>query len=118
MDIKSLINTNLDKAFLAVESLAVDATLSKKIPKDFDFNLVSDKSSFQSVVVKAIKIESKKKSSADSGHNSKSMQLLLKTKDVEDITVYDQLTIDKKIWKVGPVISDTGFVTYIEVFKE
>lgn len=118
MDLKSLINANLDKAFLAVESLAVDVTLSKKVPKDFDFNSVADSSSFQSIVLKAIKVDTKKKSTADSGHNTKSMQLLIKTKDVEDVTVYDQLIMDKNTWKIGPVISDTGFVTYIEVFKE
>lgn len=118
MDLKSLINSNLDKAFLAVESLAVDVILSKKVSKDFDFNTVAESTSFQSITLKAIKIETKKRSSADSGHNSKSIQLLLKTKEAGDITVYDQLTLDKKVWKIGPVISDTGFVTYIEVFKE
>lgn len=118
MDFNKLISTNLDNAFNLISSLAKTATLSKKVSKEFDFTNTSVQSSYQTTFAKAILINTTKAVSSSSGHNSKQAQLLLKTKDASTLEMYDQVTIDKEVWNIGPVISNSGYTILLNVFKE
>lgn len=118
MDLKKLINSNLDKAFVAISSLAKDVVLSKKTSKEFDFSSGTSATTSQNTTAKAILISTTKASSSASGHNSKQAQLLLKTKDSNLLELYDQVTIEKEIWSIGPVISNSGYTVLLNIFKE
>lgn len=119
MGYKNLINANLNKAFRLASDLATDVVYVKKETPEFDFSTsATATSSTSSIVLKTIIINSVKRSGADSGRSVKRSQIMVKTKDVGDLSTYDHILINKEIWKFGPVIQDSGFVIYAEIVKE
>jgi hypothetical protein len=119
MSYKNLINTNLTKAFNLIKDLAEDVIFVKRNSTVFDFNAADLKTSTTTqVVLKAIVINSKKNSKTDSGHNTSKKQIMLKSKDVGDISLYDSLILNNETWKFGPVLQNTGFVILAEISKE
>ena len=118
MDLKKILTKNIDLAFKNISSLTVDATLSKRIPKDFDFGVNPTQRSIQNLPVKAFILTKSKASSSQSSHSTKNVQAMLKASDTIDIDLYDQLLINKEIWSIGPVISNSGYTVLLNLFKE
>lgn len=119
MGYKNLINTNINRAFNAAKDLAIDATFVKKNTNEFNFETADLKpSETTQVILKTIVVEAKKNADTDSGHNAKKQQIMLKSKDVGDITLYDHLLINNEVWKIGPVVRDSGFIVIAEIVKE
>lgn len=119
MGYKNLINANLNKAFRLASDLATDVVYVKKENPEFDFaTSAAGASSSSSVIIKTIIISSAKRSGTDVGRSVKRSQIMVKTKDVGDLSTYDHILINKEIWKFGPVIQDSGFVIYAEIVKE
>jgi len=113
---KNTIDANLKRAFSMIKDLATDAILNKKQSSSFDFSTGDSVNTGNTVlVVKAILINSKKASTTS---ETVSKEVMLKSKEVIDISAYDTLTINSEVWKIGPVISNDGFLILATVFRE
>ncbi len=116
MSYKSLINSNLVKAFNLVKDLAEDVVFVRNNVTGFDFGTGQvESTASQNLIVKTIVIDSEKKSKE---HNANKKHVMFKTKDLGDVTAYDHLLINGVIWKLGPVVKNSGFIILAEIYKE
>ena len=115
MSYKTLINSNVRKAFNLVKDLAEDVILSKKTASEFNFSTGEAKLTIENIPTKAI-ITSSDKSAKETNIIMKVM--LLKTQDIGDISAYDVVTIGAIPWKIGPLIESDNYVTVTQIYKE
>lgn len=116
MSYRNLIDSNLKRAFSMIKDLATDVTFIRKQGVDYDFNTAAaTPSSTSTFVIKAVILDSKKKSE---DHNTMSKEIMFKTKELIDITIYDSIVIGNDTWKIGPIISNSGFIILANIFKE
>jgi len=113
---RNIIDTQLNNAFNLAQDLKTDMTLNKRTGVDYDFASGDVTSQAETnISVQGIIIGSKKK---DKKSNTTKRQLMLKRKDVGDITEYDTVSDAGGIWKIGKPIKDDGFITLVEIYKE
>jgi hypothetical protein len=116
MSYAKIIDNNLSRAFNLVKDLAESASFTKKGGISFDFesrevvNLTTE-----TILVKIIFMD-EKKSSKD--RNTKERQIMFKTQDVGDISLYDTFTVNNIIWKIGSSIKNDGFISVANVYLE
>jgi len=116
MSYSSLINSNLNKAFNLVKDLAVDATFTKRSDKSFNFATRTVKSSSgETITTKIIVLDSKKPSK---DRNTVTQQIMLKTAELGDLSLYDSIMIGTTSWKLGKFIRDDGFINIVELERE
>lgn len=116
MSYVNLINSQLTKAFNLVKDLAVVATLQRKTGSDFDFGSATvSHTAIEETPVKVVLMDLKKKSET---HNVIKKQVMMKSKDFVDISLYDSLTLSGVVWRFGPVLQSNGYLAVAEVFKE
>jgi hypothetical protein len=116
MSYSKLIDNNLSKAFSLIKDLAVDATFIKKSNTTFNFNTgIAKPKSSETVVVKIIIMDRAKRSR---DRNSQSQQIMFKTNDVGDLTLYDSVVINDITWKLGSHIKNDSFINIVEISKE
>jgi hypothetical protein len=116
MGYRSLVEGNVRKAFRMVKDLASDVVLNRKPVGDFDFATSSvKKTRAETATAKAIMM-SMLKGSAE--HNSPRRVVLFSKTEVGDLTIYDSFTWDGVVWKLGPVLSDDGYVVTAEMYRE
>lgn len=114
MAYKSLINNSLAVAYNLAKDLAVTVTLTKK-SGTFDFSTMDSASNTTSVSVKAI-ITDGRQAKDDRGVEMR--QLMFRSKDLGSISLFDTVVIDGETWKLGNVISDSGYIILVEAYKE
>jgi hypothetical protein len=116
MSYAKIIDNNLTRAFNLVKDLAESASFSKKNGISFDFesretiNLTTD------VVIAKVIVMDEKKNSKD--RNTKEKQIMFKTQDVGDISLYNTVTLNNIIWKVGSAIKTDGFISIANIYLE
>lgn len=115
MSYKNLINKNVIKAFNTLKDLAEDVTLQKTTVGEFDFNtkeldLTQESSTGAKVVFLT---ESKKSSSRDTIER----EVLIKFPDIVDLTRYDTLTHNSKVWRIGEIIFNNGFIYTLKIYS-
>lgn len=116
MSYTALINAQLDKAFKLVKDLADDVLLTKKSGTSFDFStLAVAHATSATVPTKGIFTDKVKKSSDQTKASS---TMLLKTKDVGDISLYDSLTVNGETWRIAAPIAKGKFTVLVNVLKE
>lgn len=115
MSYSALVDSNLNKAFNLVKDLAVDVILVKKTKSEFNFSTGEAEASSTSITTKAIFIEEKKTSK---DVNSSVKQVMLKTKSVGDLTLFDTLQAGAVIWKFTNILKSDGYITIAEVSRE
>ncbi len=115
MDFNSLIDKNVDKAFKILVSLTKDIILTKKAFNDFNFG--TGQSSYTSSVlnVRGFVLDAKK---ITNEHVTVVKSLLIKTKDVGDISSFDLASIDGVNWSFGEFIRNDNYVIQVELVKE
>jgi hypothetical protein len=112
MKYNKLISSNLKKAFNVLKSMAIDATLHKKVSTEFSFStaittdIILDVST--SIIVTA---NSKYKSTF------KQSIMLLKA-PIGELSVYDTITHGGNIWTLGEPLIDDGYLTLLEIYRE
>jgi uncharacterized protein YaaQ len=111
-----LIDNNLSKAFSLIKDLATDATFIKKSNTTFNFNTGIAKPKVSETVDAKVIIMDKLKRSRD--RNTQSQQIMFKSNDVGDLTLYDSVIINEITWKLGAHIKNDGFINIIEISKE
>ena len=110
MSYASLIDRNLNLAFQKLKDLAIVVTLTKKSGATFDFasGAVANETS-STVVTKAIWLDEEKK-------EQPKRQIMLKRKDIGDISIYDTIS-DGTVWKISAPIKNDGYIAILEVHK-
>ena len=114
MAYKSLIDSSLSKAYRLAKDLAVNVTFTKK-SGDFDFSTMEAVSADTSVIVKAIITDGKQ---AKEERSVKMKQLMFRSKDLGNISLFDTVVIQGETWKLGNVIKDSGYIIVVEAYKE
>jgi len=106
---RNLIHNSLDVAWRAMGSLKTPATLLRKKVSGFDFgNAAVVSEDLSDVNVKIIIL----KSSYYNGIYTK--KVLLKQRDVGDITMYDRMELAGEEWLLSPIMpGDDGYTKYL-----
>jgi hypothetical protein len=96
------------------KDLAENVTFTKK-SDNFNFNTLENVSTNTSVVVKAIIIDGKQ---AKEDRSIKMKQLMFRSKDLGNISLFDTVIIQGETWKLGNAIKDSGYIIIVEAYKE
>ncbi len=116
MGYQALLDSSLNKAFNLSKDLAKEVTFVRKPNVTFNFATgESEASTAQNISTKVIIVDSKKPSK---DKNAVVRQLLLKSKEVGDISLYDSVTVDSQVWNITEVKKNDGFISVVEVTKE
>lgn len=116
MGYRSMVERNVDKAFKLIGDLAITVTLNRKTKATFNFDTLDVKTTLTpNLITSAVLLDSSKRSAE---HNTRSTSLILKTKEIGDINLFDSVTIGTDLFKIGPIISTDGYITNVEIFKE
>lgn len=116
MSYQNLIDSNLSRAFNLVKDLAIPIVLTKKTVPEFNFGTGDAQfGANQTVNTKAVVIDSKKKSE---NRNTVQKELMLKSKEVGDLTNYATVTINSEVWNLGDIQKNDGFILLAKIFRE
>jgi hypothetical protein len=115
MSYKAMIGRNVKLAFNLLRDLADPAILKKRDNTEFNFNTVEMKSKKTSNVETKILVIDEKYSSTENKVVSK--EILLKTQEIGDITIYDQIELPDGIWTFGPIIKTDRFITITQIYR-
>lgn len=116
MSYQQLIDSNLVRTFNLIKDLAQPITLIRKTGVSFNFTTsATESTSTQNISTKAILIENKK---ASKEHNVIEKQVMLKSKEVGDITSFDSIQISNQTWQIGDIPKDNGFILIINIYRE
>ena len=118
MSYTALIDAQLVTAFKLAKDLAKDVVLTKKVGSSFDFtNNAPVHSATQTVTTKAVKIDAKKTTSLKAS-TVVTAEMLFKTKEIGDVSIFDTVAFSGETWKIGPVLHSSAFITMVTLLKE
>ena len=112
MAIRSRILAGVDRAFIQLQDLVVDVTLTQSGSSSYDFSTNSTVPSATSTSTVRGILLTESKSSTDGNRVSKT--LILRSADVSDIDVYDSFTTGGKTYRMESY-TDNGFIIEITV---
>ena len=115
MAYQALINKGLRLTFKMMKDLVTEVVLTKSEVSDFDFSDGETTEVSSSLITEGIVLETKKTS--DKSNTIKS-SVLLKTEDIGDLNLFDTLILNGVAWRVGTPISNNGFATVVEIYRE
>ena len=110
MSYKSLINSNVKKAFSMLGDLAPLVEITQKVNPDFDFGSKTVTGDAPLVVsIKAIKVEAFNKGTLNVTFN-------VMASDLPEPSLYDKIKDkDNRVWTIVHPISSDGFITVLNV---
>jgi hypothetical protein len=115
MSYSNLIDTNITLAFKMLKDLAVDATIYRRAVTEFDFGTGVTDLSTTTIPVKVIVINSEKKSQE---HNTLINQIMLRSKEVLDVTALDKITINGVSWRFSNILKSNGYIIVAAIARE
>lgn len=116
MSYTAIIDSNLTRAFNLIKDLAVSVTFIKKTGTAFDFaSVATTHTTTTNIVTKAVVIDERKSSRET---NTKTKQMMFKSKELGDISLYDSVLIGAETWKLGDVISNSGYIILTSIYKD
>jgi hypothetical protein len=115
MSYANLINSNITLAFKMLKDLAVDATIYKRSSTEFDFGSGVVDTSTSTVAVKVIVVDSEKKSQE---HNTLITQIMLRSKEILDVTSLDKITINGVSWRFSNILKSNGYIIVAAIARE
>jgi hypothetical protein len=111
MAYKGLIGSQLNTAFNMAKDLAVLMTF-KTATTDFDFSTgTASTSNAASISVKAIPLKTKKTK------DSESFQILIKNKDVGDLSLFSTVINGEVEWTIGTIIISNTYTSVLELTR-
>jgi len=116
MGYRSMVEKNVDKAFKLVGDLATSVTLVRKASSTFNFNTLGVKNVNLANLITLAIVTNITKNAED--RNVLRTSMMLKTKEIGDINLFDTVIINNETFKIGAPISTDGYVTTVEIFKE
>ena len=123
MDIRQKVESSVRKAFDRAGTLAQVVSFSSKQQQGFDFqDMTAEVKDMPALNLKAIPIVVKKdarRTEKDTNAtNTIKKQLVMISKDIPNLSSYDQVGFDGFIWNVVHPIEDNGFTTTVNVTRE
>jgi hypothetical protein len=116
MSYKSLVDSQVKKAFSLVKDLAIDAVLTKKVNPVFDFGTGdASTTSEAAITVKIIEIANDKKSQKS---NLVQKTFMVKASDVGNLNIYGSINISGADWKLGMPVKDDGTILIGTAFRD
>jgi hypothetical protein len=125
MSYDALLRSKVRKAFSAVGDIKAIVTLSQKASASFDFSTgLATTGSSTVKTVECIVVARKKEATRSRGAQTQQlsmdsqMQLLFKADDIDDVTVYDTVTMpDGKVWSLILPFETDGYLVTATVSK-
>jgi hypothetical protein len=114
MGYKAVINSSLNNAFKQLKDLAVEAQLITG-EDSFDFNTQTVKSVKENQIIKLVKLSESKRSQ---DQKTFTCELLINIREIGDIKRSDSVIFEGHTWKIGEIISNTGFVVMCSANRE
>ena len=115
MSYRNTVKKNVNLAFKLIKDLGTDALFTKSSTSEFDFATASPTTTVEETkIVRAVLVKTGK-----SKEDASSLvgELLLKSEDLEDPSVYDSIIIDDKTWNIVEY-EDDGYVITAKISKE
>jgi hypothetical protein len=110
MGLKATIAKAVNSAFDKASDLAIVSTFSRTQSNSFDFSTASaTETTLADVTAKLLIIKDYK-----TKDGLKRLKILVKTVDVN---LYDTVSINNEIWKIGNVIESNRYTTLLEVYR-
>lgn len=116
MGYRSLVRDGVRLAFDTIGDLASEVTLRRAGSTSFDFQ--SGAASTSGDTTKRARLVVVDRSKPFGERNTERMQVLLRTEDHLDITLYDSVLIDSVEWRFGPAVESDGYTTLAYVTRE
>ena len=123
MDLRRKVESSVRKAFDKAGNLAQIVSFSSKQQQGFDFtDMTAEVQNISVANLKAIPIVAKKdnrQSAKDAtASNTIKKQLVMISKDIPNLSTYDQVAFDGFTWNVIHPIEDNGYTTTVNVARE
>jgi hypothetical protein len=116
MGYTQLIDSNLALAFRLVKDLATDVQLVEKDVGEFNFSDSTIPATASTTKnIKAVVIDTKKKSDIK---NVLKKEILIQSRNISDLTIYDSVIISGVTWKFGPILANNNFTILAEIYRE
>jgi len=116
MGLHTLVKDSVDLAFNLLGDLASDFTFTKVTNAGFSFSTGENTTPTETnLSLRGVLFTAKR---AFPEHNSTMTKVIVKTKDVGDITSFDFFTHNATKYNIGPIITNDGFVIEFEALKE
>ncbi len=116
MSYTNLIDSQLRRAFNLVKDLATVAVFKRVTSANFDFNAAETQITTATPTTTKIVIFDGAKQPKGASRIVKN--ILVKAKEVGDVSAYDTVTFDGKDWSVINTIKGTGFIFVLEIARE
>lgn len=120
MSLRSLVLRQVDKAFNAIGDLKISVTLIKKSSGQFNFATQDSAITTDSttVIPGIVKRKLKRIASPKDSNNSQHVDVVFKTADIGDPSLYFEAVIEGVKWKVTPPYDANPFVTTVSLVRE
>ena len=123
MDIRRKVESSVRQAFDRAGTLAQVVSFSSKATQGFDFqDMTAEVKDIPTVNLKAIPVVAKKDNRRGDkeprASNTVCKQLIMISKDIPNLSTYDQVAFDGYTWKVVHPIEDNGYTTTVNVTRE
>lgn len=116
MGYNQLVKDSVDLAFNLLGDLAQTFTFSKVTNNSFNFATGAlNAPTINELTIKGVMVTSRK---AYPKHNTTMTKVIVKTKDVGDISSFDKFVHNTITYKIGPVITNDGYIVEFEAFRE
>jgi hypothetical protein len=120
-DYDRLVKRSVSKAFRQIGTLAKTAIFSTDQPSGFDFTTgEATAGAVQQLLLRGIIADTKRPKSKDSDDaaNVIMKKFIFPSDSVNNLNVYDTVTIDSIVWKIVKPIEDDGYLTTLMLAKE
>ena len=118
MGYRSIVKSNVRKAFSAVKDLAIELTLTQTNKESFDFSTDTPITTTPvTTTIKAIELKTGRPGKVPTQGVNKT--LLLNAEDIPDPDVYDSVALaDGTVWKFVPPYDNNGYTITATISKE
>jgi len=111
MSYNTLISNQVDTLFTTLGDLVVSVTFKERETGDYDFATQSFSSSTETTkTIKAIVLNTKRE---PEDFSKEEIEVIIKSKDVTDISLYDEIVIGSKTYSISSFEDVSGFVLQI-----
>lgn len=118
MDLNKVAVKAVSDAFIKVGTLAVNVILQNR-EATFNFNTLATSTTVAAPkIVKAIRLESKRRPNPKENANVITVTLMFKAEDAADLAIYDLVEYAGFIWNISHPATSNGFTATAEISRE
>jgi len=117
MSYSNLIKKNVASAFKNIGDLGLDMAFNQSVVTGFDFGSNAPVKTSTTKTIKGIVIKTEKLTSV-SGGNTITSTIIINSEEIDDISLYDTLTINSVVWNIISPITDNGYTIKLTATRE